>query len=148
MNVTTKRRSEIVLEDVNFYDPDTSSAMFYGEYVRTYEREDQKASFLLRKVDPGTLLELTGTALIRAGVKKDHDPDPDPVSPIKQIENARVQLYHRLEILQKCIIKPQFDNLKQLEKIPMEWQIDMYQFVMHGILGGDAATVRKFRGAD
>lgn len=147
--------------DLNLFDPDESVDMFYGKYIHTFPvRGSEKGkSFIYRRIDPGTLLELIDTALLTGSESTEesdgsdeHQPqsestEPVDNSPLARLKAARVQIYHRLEVLQKCIVKPVFKNLEQIKKVPLDWQIVLYNKIMHGTLGGDTATVDRFPGA-
>ena len=153
MNV--QRRYEIKLEDVNLFNPDTSADMFYGQFVKTFphpRKGEPDVSFIYRKCDPGTLLELTDTALLiasdRAPSEEEVAQGHSPSSLVEQFELAQVRMTHRLEVLQKCICAPSFKNLEQLKKIPSDWQIELYNLIMHGVLGEDVLTARRFQEED
>lgn len=148
----TERRSEIQMEDLNLYDPDSSAEMFYGQFVARFKSpKGIEVAFVYRRVDPGTLLELTDQALLYLGDTKD-DEDVDDVEvesdSVSELKMARVRMLHRLEVLQKCVVAPQFKNLDEIKNIPAEWQVKLYQLIMHGVLGGDTVTVSRFREED
>lgn len=152
--MSVERRSEIKLQDVNLFNPDTSADMFYGQFVKTFphpRKGEPDVSFVYRRVDPGTLLELTDTALLiasdRAREEEEIAPEGSP-SLVEQFELAQVRMTHRLEVLQKCICAPSFKNLEQLKKIPSDWQIELYNLIMHGVLGDDVLTARRFQEED
>lgn len=145
--------------DLNLFDPDESVDMFYGKYIHTFPiRGSEKGkSFIYRRIDPGTLLELIDTALLTSSEDINESQESDElqsqpveqveqveISPLSKLKAARVQIYHRLEVLQKCIVKPTFNNLEQIKKIPLDWQITLYNKIMHGTLGGETATVDRF----
>ena len=131
--------------DMNLFDPDDSSAMFNGGYVKSFEAHDGKeVSFIYRKIDPGTLLDLTNTSLLMpaSGDKKS---DAEELTQVEQLQIAQQRMHHRWEVLHKCIVAPQFENLKQIDRIPQEWQLVLYNLIMHGVLARDTSTVRRFR---
>ena len=143
--MSVRRRAESQITELNLYDPDSSAQMFYGGFIKTFTANGKDISFIYRKIDPGVLLELTDTAMLSP--KTDPDTGEDrlaPLTPIQQLEQAKVQMIHRLEVLQKCIVQPEFANLKQIERIPMDWQVELYKLIMHGVLGGDTLTVSRF----
>ena len=143
-----QRRSEKSKFEVNLFDPDSSSAMFHGSYVAEFEGFDKKkVCFVYRKIDVGTLLEITNMVFLLQK-QEDAQKDPPERTNLERLEDARTQMHHRWEVLQKCIVEPQFENLAQIEKIPWDWQIELYKLIMHGVLGGDTPTVSRFRGAD
>lgn len=145
------RRAEVKIEDLNLYDPDTSVDMFYGRFVKTFphpQKGQPDVSFIYRRIDPGTLLELTDAVLIQM---RKHEPDepgmPIPThTPSEQLEFIKTQMLHRLEVLQKCICQPRFQNLEQMKKIPEDWQVELYKLIMHGVMGGDVITAQRFPG--
>ena len=146
--MSVQRRSEIPLVDVNLFDPDTSVDMFYGQFVKTFEhprKGEAPVSFIYRRIDPGTLLELTDVALLTLSENETPDDTPIRETPLDQLKMAKLRLTHRLEVLQKCICAPKFKNLEQLKKIPTDWQIDLYNLIMHGVLGGDVLTASRFQ---
>lgn len=138
-----QRRSDVKLEDVNFFDPDSSADLFYGKFVKTFPHPQggKDVAFIYRRIDPGTLLELTDAALLIMSGDKADEP---VVPPLEELRMMKVRQVHRLEVLQKCIVQPQFKNLDQLNNVPLDWQISLYQLIMHGVLGGDTATVARF----
>ena len=140
-----QRRKEVKLEDVNFFDPDSSADMFYGKFVKSFPNPQggKDVAFIYRRIDPGTLLELTDAALLIMSNKEEEVQTAAP-SQIEELRMMKVRQVHRLEVLQKCIVQPQFKNLDQLNNIPLDWQISLYQLIMHGVLGGDTATVSRF----
>ena len=147
--MSVHRRSEIELTDVNLFDPDTSVDMFYGQFVKTFDhprKGNPAVSFVYRRIDPGTLLELTDAALLALSDSDNEvSADAPPSSPFDQLQMAKLRLTHRLEVLQKCICAPKFKNLEQLKKIPTEWQLELYNLIMHGVLGGDVLTASRFQ---
>lgn len=148
--MSVNRRNEIKIEDLNLYDPDTSVDMFYGQFVKTFpnpRKGKPDVSFIYRRIDPGTLLELTDVALLHASKSDPEAPDEPAPEPTRreQLEFVRTQVLHRLEVLQKCICQPKFENLEQLKKIPTDWQVDLYNLIMHGVMGGDVLTAQRFR---
>lgn len=140
------RREDIQIVDLNIFDPDTSADIFYGKYVHSFKNPTggKDISFIYRRIDPGTLLELTDQALLVASEENNIDDLPEE-SPLSQLRMTKVRIYHRLEVLQKCITLPKFKNLEQIKKLPIDWQIELYNLVMNGTLGGDNVTVRRFQ---
>ena len=140
-----QRRDEVKLEDVNFFDPDSSADMFYGRFVKQFPhpKGEGMVGFVYRRIDPGTLLELTDAALLIMGENPSGEPPADAPS-LEELRMLKVRQVHRLEVLQKCIVRPQFKNLDQLNNVPLEWQVVLYNLIMHGVLGGDTATVSRF----
>ena len=148
-----ERRSEIMMEDLNLYEPDTSADMFYGKHVVKFKAPDgREIAFVYRRIDPGTLLELTDQALLAAASDEpelDDDGNPLPediaeITPLAELRMARVSLLHRLEVLQKCIVMPTFKNLDQIKHIPSEWQSSLYSLIMNNSIGGDCLTAVRF----
>ena len=147
--MSVRRRGEVEITELNLYDPDDSAQMFYGGFVKTFTANGKDISFIYRKIDPGTLLELVDTAIRNPQTDPETGEDKSaPLTPIEQLKSLKVQMVHRLEVLQKCIVQPAFANLKQIERIPMDWQVELYKLIMHGVLGGDTLTVSRFREED
>ena len=146
--MSVNRRSEIKIEDLNLYDPDTSVDMFYGRFVKTFphpQKGKPDVSFVYRRIDPGTLLEVTDTALLSMSRQVEDSPSAmHAPTPVEEFELMKTRMYHRLEILQKCICEPRFKNLEQMKNIPSEWQVELYNLIMHGVFGGDVLSVERF----
>lgn len=148
--MSVKRRNEMVITDLNMFDPDTSVDMFYGKFVKSFPhpRGGEDISFIYRRIDPGTLLELTDVALFAQPSQSSDasaEPSAEPsLSPAEQLRIAKVRRIHRLEVLQKCICEPKFKNLEQIDTVPMDWQISLYNLIMHSALGGDCLTATRF----
>lgn len=142
----SNRREEVDLIDLNLFDPDASSDMFYGKFVHSFKNPNggPDVSFVYRRIDPGTLLELIDQALLVAVDDEGGVSAYVEETTISQLKMNRVRIYHRMEVLQKCITLPKFKNLDQIKNLPMDWQIVLYNLIMHGTLGGDTATVTRF----
>ena len=143
------RVADMELEDLNIFDPDTSVDMFYGEFVHRFphpKQKDKQVAFIYRRVDPGTLLELIDNAIL---IGSDQPTEPNQPasqrSSVSQLKVTKMQVYHRLEVLQKCVTRPTFENLEQIKKLPLDWQVKLYNLIMHGTLGGDCLTVERFQ---
>ena len=144
--MSVRRRSEVQITELNLYDPDDSAQMFYGGYVKTFTANGKDISFIYRKIDPGTLLELVDIAMTAPKTDQETGEDKaEPLTPMEQLQQMKVDMVHRLEVLQKCIVQPAFKNLDQIKSIPMEWQIELYKLIMHGVLAGGATeSVARF----
>ena len=142
-----QRRDEIPIQDLNLFDPDSSADMFYGRFVKKFPhpKGEGEVGFVYRRIDPGTLLELTDAALlIMSGDKSEPAPAQPTPNPISELRMMKVKQIHRIEVLHKCIVQPQFENVAQINNIPLEWQITLYNLIMHGVLGGGTDTVSRF----
>lgn len=142
----TNRRDEIQITELNLFDPDTSSDMFHGRFVHSFKTpSDDDISFVYRRIDPGTLLELVDQALLSAASDEGGIESHVEATPISQMKMARVRIYHQMEVLQKCIVMPKFKNLEQIKELPMDWQLTLYNLIMHGALGDTNVTVQRFQ---
>jgi len=156
--MSVQRRDAMQLEDVRWFDKDASTGMFDGGFVRSFEHPDNgnPVSFLFRRIDPGTLLELTNSALYLMGEEDDTtdtiDPNAQarPVSRSQQLINdlkiLKIRTTHRLEILHRCIIRPEFQTLEEVKVIPPEWQVELYGDIMRNVLGGNCLLTGRFQG--
>lgn len=147
--MSVERRQEVKMLELNLFDPDTSAEMFYGKYVKSFTHPkagNPDVSFVYRRIDPGTLLELTDTALYILAKDEQEPEQHEPVEEdaLTQLQNAKVRMYHRHEVLHKCIVAPKFKNLDQIKNVPVDWQVELYNLIMHGVLGGDVLTAQRF----
>lgn len=153
--MSVSRKEAMKLDDVRWFDVDMSAQMFEGQFIKSFEPPGggSPVSFLFRRIDPGTLLELTGNALFLAG-ETDGKEDILPLAPtssvdrsaqlIKDLKVLKIRTTHRLEVLHRCILRPTFETLEQLKRIPTEWQVALYNEVMRHVLGGNCLLTGRF----
>lgn len=141
------------LEDDHWFDPDASAEMYRGEYVKTFENPNtgEPVRFLYRRIDPGTLLELTDIALFSMEDRSVDDADVVVEEPLtrddlitREFRAFKIRTTHRLEVLHKCIVKPSFKTLDQVKRLPMEWQEELYHIIMKNVNGGENLSGKRF----
>lgn len=154
------------LTDVNWFDVDKSPAMFDGKFVKSFPHPSggDPVSFLFRRIDPGTLLELTDNALYLMVPREESEeldeeellerglePPPEPPPPqseaelfVSNLRMLKIRTTHRLEVLQRCIVKPIFETLEQVKGIPTDWQLELYGGIMQNVLGGNCLMTGRF----
>ena len=152
-----KKSAELFEEEFYVYWADPT------EDLSEYEDEDGNVDidsvpneflyeFLCRYVDPGTFLAIVNTPLAY-DLPKDKDLTQKDAEEIirtaveDKLNNPRTEHDVRYDILQACVIEPEFESIEQIKRLlPYDLQLTLYEEITKGAIGEN--LVARFQKSD
>ncbi len=140
------KSSQLFQEEFYIYWPDPSVD------ITKYEQEDgtfdvdsipaeDLIEFTCRYIDPGTFQEILNTPLAY-DLPEDKSLNQEQVEEIirkavqDRLKNSKTEADIRYEVLQACVIDPQFESVDQIKKIlPVSLQMELYDEITRGAIG-------------
>lgn len=141
-----KKSSELFQEEFYIYWPDPSLNLSEyededGDFDVDTIPDEYLIEFTCRYIDPGTFLEIVDTPFAY-DLPSDKQLSEKELEKITQeaindrIRNQKSQAQVRYEIIQACVIDPQFESPEQVKKIlPMSLQMELYDEITKGAIG-------------
>ena len=151
-----RESSQLFQEEFYIYWPDPSVD------ISKYEQEDgtfdvdsipaeNLIEFTCRYIDPGTFQEILSTPLAY-DLPEDKNLKQEEVEEIirkavqDRLKNVKTEADIRYEVIQSCVIDPQFESAEQIKKIlPTSLQMELYDEITRGAIGDN--LVARFQEA-
>ena len=138
--------SQLFQEEFYIYWPDPSVDITkYEQDDGTFDVDSIPAEdlieFTCRYIDPGTFQEILSTPLAY-DLPEDKSLNQEQVEEIirkavqDRLKNSKTEADIRYEVLQACVIDPQFESVEQIKKIlPVSLQMELYDEITRGAIG-------------